>query len=72
VLGSNDYTEAEAFYVGRDWSGNLYAGDIEDVRFYNIALTQAEVDNEVRRAGNVIGAFYYNSPQTFNGLNTFN
>ncbi len=68
VLGSNDYTQAEALYVGRDY--RLYAGDLEDIRFYNVALTQAEVDNEIRRAGDVIGVFYYNAPQIFDGSTT--
>jgi len=70
VLGSNDYTVAEGLYAGRDWAGNLYAGDLEDIRFYNVVLTQSEVDNEIRRAGDVIGVFYYNAPQDFDGLTT--
>jgi len=61
VLGNNAYTSAEGLYVGRDWAGNLFAGDVEDVRFYNVALSTAEIDNEIRRAGSVIGCFYYNS-----------
>ena len=70
VLGSNDYTQAEALYLGSDWAGNLYAGDVEDIRFYNVALTQAQPDNEVRRAGDVIGAFYCDAPRNFNGSTT--
>ena len=70
VLGSNDYTQAEGLYVGSDRAGNLYAGDLEDIRFYNVALTQAELDNEIRRAGDAIGVFYYNAPKSFNGSTT--
>jgi len=70
VLGSNDYTQAEGLYIGRDWDGNLFTGDIEDARFYNVALTADEIANEIRRSGDIIGVFYYNSPQDFDGSTT--
>jgi carbonic anhydrase/acetyltransferase-like protein (isoleucine patch superfamily) len=66
VLGNNAYTSAEGLYVGRDWAGNLYSGDVEDIRFYNVALLQTEIDNEVRRSGDCIGTCYYNQPLDFN------
>jgi hypothetical protein len=69
-LGANDYTVSEGFYVGRDYSGNLFAGSIEDARFYNVALTADEVQNEVRRSGGCIGAMYYNQETVFNGTST--
>jgi len=69
-LGANDYTVSEGFYIGRDYSGSLFAGDIEDARFYNVALTVDEIANEKRRSGDVIGVFYYNSPQDFDGSAT--
>jgi carbonic anhydrase/acetyltransferase-like protein (isoleucine patch superfamily) len=70
VLGSNDYTSPEAFYIGRDWDGNLFAGDIEDARFYNVELTSTEVTSEVIRKGNIIGAFYFDAEKDFDGSTT--
>lgn len=69
-LGANDYTAAEAFYVGRDWDGNLFAGDLEDIRFYNVALSLDEIASEIRRSGNIIGVFYHDAPQDFDGSTT--
>ena len=65
VLGPNDYSAAEGLYVGRDWSGNVYDGKIEDARFYNVAMTQAEVSNELRRGGDTIGVLYAGENQNF-------
>jgi carbonic anhydrase/acetyltransferase-like protein (isoleucine patch superfamily) len=69
-LGAGDYTVSEGFYIGRDYTGNLFAGDIEDARFYNVALTQSEIENEIRRSGDCIGAMYYNQEMVFNGVST--
>jgi hypothetical protein len=69
-LGANDYAVAEGFYVARDYSGSLFAGDIDDARFYNVALTIDEVQNEARRSGDCIGAMYYNQEAVFNGTST--
>ena len=70
VLGSNDYTNADGMYIGRDWAGALYDGDLEDVRIYNVAMTDAEVANEKRRCGNVVGALYWDASKDFNGSST--
>ncbi len=70
VLGSNDYTQPEAFYVGRDWGGDLFAGDVDDVRFYNLALNADEVKNEYVRSGDILGAYFVGEEMDFNGYNT--
>ena len=70
VMGANNYASAESYYVGRDGSGVLYQGDLEDIRFYNTALTPAEVQNEIRRNGDCIGAFYCDMARDFDGSTT--
>ena len=70
VLGSNDFRNAEAFYIGRDGTGNYFTGRLEDMRFYNVALSSAEVANEISRSGAVIGQFMATAPMTFDGIAT--
>lgn len=70
VLGANDYSQAEAYYVGRDWTGDVFDGKVDDIRFYNIAMTSAQVANEVRRSGECIGAFLFDGEMDFNGTTT--
>ena len=67
VLGPNDYSQAEAFYVGREWNGNVFDGMIDDVRFYNIAMTSVQVNNEIRRSGDCIGVFLFDGEMDFDG-----
>jgi hypothetical protein len=70
VLGSNDYTNADGMYIGRDFAGALYDGDMEDVRIYNVAMTDAEVANEKRRCGDIVCAKYWDAAATFDGSTT--
>lgn len=70
VLGPNDYAAGEALYVGRDWDGNLFAGDVVDMRFFNVALSAAEIEASVLRSGSCLGAFFTAAPQDFNGSST--
>jgi carbonic anhydrase/acetyltransferase-like protein (isoleucine patch superfamily) len=70
VLGPNDYQQPEAFYIGRDWAGQHFRGRIDDMRFYNVTLNQAEIVNEMRRCGDVIGSFYPDIQTDFNGTST--
>ncbi len=70
VLGPDTYSTASSYYLGRDPSGNYFAGKLEDIRFYNATLTQAEVQNEMSRSGAKIGQFFATAPTTFNGTST--
>jgi hypothetical protein len=70
VLGANDYKSAEPLYLGRDVSGNFFAGKLEDVRFYNVAMTASEVASEYVRAGATIGRAFGTTPKTFDGTTT--
>ncbi len=70
VLGPNDYKNAEAFYLGRDAAGNYFTGRLEDIRFYNVTLSSAEVANEMSRSGAKIGQFLATAPMTFDGSTT--
>lgn len=70
VLAANDATNVQANYLGRDWNGALFAGDLEDIRFYHVARTAPEVADEMRRSGRTIGAFSPHAATTFNGTST--
>ena len=70
VLGTNDYLQPEAFYVGRNWAGQVFDGRIDDVRFYNVAMTPTEVTNEIRRNGDCLGALYCDLETDFDGTST--
>lgn len=70
VLSANDGVAAQANYLGRDWAGALFAGSFEDVRFFNVALTAAEVREESARRGDVIGQFSPRAATDFNGTST--
>lgn len=70
VLGTNDYSQAEACYVGRNWTGELFDGRVDDIRFYNIAMAPAQVANEYRRSGACIGAFLFDGEMDFDGVST--
>lgn len=70
VLAPNDGTNVQACYVGRDWNGALFAGDIEDLRFFNVACTAQEVADEMRRNGRTLGAYAPNAAAAFDGTGT--
>jgi len=70
VLGPNDYVEGEALYVGRDWNGNLFAGDVVDLRVFNVALSDQEIETSVLRSGSCIGALFTDAPMNFDGSTT--
>ncbi|MFN7562244.1 MAG: LamG-like jellyroll fold domain-containing protein [Prosthecobacter sp.] len=70
VLAANDGVAAQANYLGRDWTGALFTGSFEDVRFYNVALTAAEVREEGMRRGDVLGQFSPTTAMDFNGTST--
>ncbi len=70
VLAANDHLASQANYVGRDWEGRLFDGAVGDVRFYNVALTAAEVRGEYRRCGSLLGAYAATAPVDFNGSNS--
>src|SRR5262249_8631809 len=70
VLGADTYSAANPYYLGRDPAGNYFTGKLEDIRFYNVVLTQAEVQNEMARSGARIGEFFATTPMDFNGTST--
>lgn len=70
VLAANSGSAAQANYIGRDWAGSLMKAHIEDVRFYNVAMTPAEVRAEAARRGDVIGQFSPSLASNFNGTST--
>jgi hypothetical protein len=70
VLAANNHTAMQANYLGRDWAGALFKGSIEDVRFHNVALTDAEVRQEVARRGDMLGQFAPSLASDFNGTST--
>ncbi len=67
ILAPNDFTVGEAVYLGRDWHGNLFAGDLVDFRAYNVPLSADEIAAEKLRTGPLLGAFFVKSPQDFTG-----
>ena len=69
VLSPGDFTRPDALYVGRDWSGNLFRGYLEDIRFYTIALAQDAMRAEGLRCGSILGRFYAMQPFDFNSTN---
>lgn len=67
VFRSNSYQQPLACYVGRDETGQLFRGGIDDVRFYNVALTRDEVQNEARRIGPRLAVRFYDTEMDFDG-----
>lgn len=70
VLAANNHTAQQANFVGRDWSGALFKGALEDVRFFNVARTAAEMREEQARRGNLVGQFSPSAASDFNGTST--
>jgi carbonic anhydrase/acetyltransferase-like protein (isoleucine patch superfamily) len=70
VLAANGPTAMQANYLGRGWSGSLFKGSFEDVRFYNVPLTATEVRQELTRRGDLLAAFSPVTPADFNGAST--
>ncbi|MGC4031163.1 MAG: hypothetical protein QM754_05370 [Tepidisphaeraceae bacterium] len=67
---TNDSVAAQAIYLGRDAAGNYFSGMLDDARFYNIALSPAQIATEIQRSGVVLGSFYADTPATFDGSTT--
>ncbi len=72
VLAPNNGTSMQGNYLGRDWSGALFKGSFEDVRFYNVAMTSSEVRAESARRGDMLGQFSPTAAVDFNGTTTTN
>ena len=70
VLAANSHTAPQANYLGRDWAGALFKGNLEDARFYNVALTGTEVRQEMARRGDLLGQFSPTAATDFNGTTT--
>lgn len=70
ILASNNHSASQANYLGRDWNGALFKGNVEDARFYNVAMTATEVRGELHRRGDVLGQFSPNAPADFDGATT--
>ena len=70
VLAANDHTSQQANYMARNWNGALFSGSIEDARFYNVTLTEAEVGEEMTRRGDMLGQFAPRTPVSFDGTST--
>ncbi|MBI5832052.1 MAG: hypothetical protein HZB16_07050 [Armatimonadetes bacterium] len=63
------YGRPQANFVGRGGNGRLFAGQVADVRCYNVALTDAELGAEMARTGALMGAFLP-AAKTFDGQAT--
>lgn len=70
VLAANNGIALQGNYLGRDWAGSLFKGCFEDVRFYNVAMTAAEILAEASRRGALIGQFSPTTATDFNGTTT--
>ncbi|MGB8166993.1 MAG: LamG-like jellyroll fold domain-containing protein [Chthoniobacteraceae bacterium] len=67
ALAANDGVAVQANYLGRDWAGALFKGSFDDVRFYNVTLTAAEVREESARRADLLGQFSPSAATDFNG-----
>jgi len=70
VLAANNHTALQGNFLGRDWGGGLFKGSFEDVRFFNVARTAAEMREEQSRRGNMMGQFSPSALSDFNGTST--
>jgi hypothetical protein len=70
VLAANDHTAVQANFIGRDWAGALFRGQLEDARLFNVALTTAEIREEMTRRGDMLGQFTPRTAMDFNGTST--
>ncbi len=70
VMTSDSYQTPIALYLGRDASGNYFAGELDDIRFYDIALPPSEINTEIARSGATLGSFYTSTPVAFNSTAT--
>ena len=62
VLAANDHLTPQGHFIGRDWDGACFAGDIEDARFYNVARTNDEIREDMLRRGDALGTFFLATP----------
>jgi carbonic anhydrase/acetyltransferase-like protein (isoleucine patch superfamily) len=69
MLAPNDEQTPQANYLGRDAAGALFRGRFEDVRFYNVTITAAELRQEISRRGHTI-ALAAAVPANFDGTST--
>jgi hypothetical protein len=72
VLAANNGTAMQGNYIGYDGPGKLFKGSFEDVRFYNVAMTAAEVRAESLRRGDRLGQFSPSVATDFNGSTSTN
>ncbi len=70
ALSTNDHLSVQANYAGRDWAGLLFKGSLEDLRFFNVAMTAAEVRQTYHRKGSIQGLYSPSAPTDFNGTST--
>ncbi|MEX1048913.1 MAG: LamG-like jellyroll fold domain-containing protein, partial [Akkermansiaceae bacterium] len=70
VLAPNDHTSRQTNYLARDWAGSLFSGAIDDARFFNVALSLAEIRAEMHRRGAMLGQFSPRVAMDFNGTST--
>lgn len=70
VLPPNNGVAQLAAYLGRDWVRGLMKGSFEDVRFYNVALSPAEIREESARRSDLLGQFSPSVPTDFNGTSS--
>ena len=70
VLAANDHTSQQANYLARDWAGSLFHGAIDDARFFNVALSPAEIREEMHRRGAMLGQFSPRVAVDFDGSST--
>lgn len=70
VLAPNDHVAVQANYLARDWAGGLFSGALDDARFFNVALTAAEIRAEMHRRGALVGHFATRVAQVFDGTAT--
>lgn len=65
ILAANDYQTAESLFIGRGRTSDQFKGQIDDIRFYNTAQTVQQLENEIRRSGSTLGAFFHDTPKVF-------
>ena len=70
VLAANDHTSQQANYLARDWAGSLFHGAIDDARFFNVALSPAEIREEMHRRAAMLGQFSPRVATDFDGTST--
>jgi hypothetical protein len=70
ILATNDVLSLQANYAGRDWAGALFKGSLEDLRFFSVALTAAEMREAYHLKGTLQGLYSPSAPKDFNGTSS--